>query len=173
MKRRRGRGLRGVTGDRLVSAEFLIGREIGYPPDTRFGSTRGKFCRTGIDIADKLRGTRIPYNAARDSFIKARGAQTRDGQEGSATKRKKLNVSATLIPTDGVWNYDREPSFIGKIVWTPDQEYTPRVFLNNMVRLCEDLACRLSQKQVIALLQRPGRPPLALRCSPSGAVRPR
>jgi hypothetical protein len=159
-RRRRLRGFRGVSPGRLVSAEFLIGREIGYPPGTTFGSTRGKFCRTGIDIADKLRGTRIPYNAARDAFINARGAQVKD-------------VSAALIHTDGVWNREREPSFIGKIVYTPDQESTPRGFLNNMVRLCEDLACRLSQKQVIALLQRPGRPPLALRCSPSGAARPR
>jgi hypothetical protein len=57
-------------------------------------------------------------------------------------------------------------------MWMPWQERDPKAFINNMGKLGEALACRLSQKEVLTRISRPGKPPLLLRSTPTGAPKP-
>jgi hypothetical protein len=145
----------------LHMAEFLIGRHVGVPIGHDF-----KRCVAGQNIAGKIRlhpdtkKPTIPFSVARDEFIRARAEQVYD-------------PDSTVIPGWGVYERDREPSFVGQIMWQPSaREPGPGKFLRNMANLCEILACRLAQRSVMARFWQPGRPARLLRCSPLGAKFP-
>jgi hypothetical protein len=161
-----GVALSGVRASKLWVAEFMIGRGVGFPLGTRF-ENGGKSCTTGLGIKDQVRhseryGDLITYEGMRNEFLKARAEQVGEGGTG-----------ATIIPAEGVWHGGREPSALARVYWTPWQEPSRRQFQNNMVKLCEALACRLSQKEVLLRLMRPAKQNLLLRCSPTGAFKPR
>ena len=158
--RRAGGRLHGVSPSKLAMAEFMIGRGVGYPVGTYF-ERRGRRCLTGVGVAGKVKGETIPFQVLQNEFLSAREAQV--GAEAAG---------ATLVPSYGVWKGGREPAVVGQVIWTGTGERTSKRFLGNMVRMCEDLACRLSQKEVITKLTMPGRSPVLLRCSPTGAPRP-
>jgi hypothetical protein len=158
--------LGGVRASKLWVAEFMIGRGVGFPIGTRF-ENGGKSCTTGRGLEGKVRqsaryGPLITYEGMRDQFLAARAEQVGEGSTG-----------ATIIPAEGVWHGGREPSALARVYWTPWQEKSRREFQNNMVNLCEALACRLSQKEVLLRLMRPAKQNLLLRCSPTGAFKPR
>ncbi len=157
--------LGGVRASNLWMAEFTIGRGVGYPIDTEF-SHQGRYCKTGQHIKgrttdSKRFGQIVNYDAVRDEFLAARAEQVGSGSTG-----------ATIIPAEGVWMGGREPSALARVLWTPWQEPSTRTFQNNMTDLCQQLACRLSQKEVLLRMMRPGKPNLLLRCSPTGARKP-
>lgn len=158
--------LGGVRASKLWVAEFMIGRGVGFPLGTKFQSTRGeRSCTTGEHLVGKTRASRygelISFEAMRNEFLRARAEQVGEGSTG-----------ATIIPAEGVWLGGREPSALARVYWTPWQEKSRRDFQNNMVTLCEKLACRLSQKEVLLRLMRPAKQNLLLRCSPTGAPKP-
>jgi hypothetical protein len=158
--------LDGVRASKLWVAEFMIGRGVGFPIGTRF-EHGGKACTTGLGLEGQVRhskryGDLITYEGMRNEFLRARAEQVGEASTG-----------ATIIPAEGVWHGGREPSALARVYWTPWQEPSRREFQNNMVKLCEALACRLSQKEVLLRLMRPAKQNLLLRCSPTGAHKPR
>jgi hypothetical protein len=164
MKRRPPR-LGGVRPHPLYLAEFSVARDVGdVPLGTQFKRNGVVVCDSGAGMRTERKNGRtvIPFSVAREGFIAARVEQVGGKNAGGA-----------MLPSWGVWQGGREPSFVAQISWTPnDREPNPRAFQNNMVGLCERLACRFSQKEVMLRLSRQGKRSLLLRCSPTGARRP-
>lgn len=163
-KRPAASALKGVRSGPLYMAEFVIGRGIGIPPGEKFG-TGAVRCVAGSNVRKFARpgGGLIPYTAARKEFLRTRAEQVGGNVTG-----------ATLIPAQGAWMGGREPSFVGQVLWTgaTTREKTPRAFARNMAKMCEALACGLSQKEVLLRLWGPGQGPLLHRCTPTGAPKP-
>lgn len=163
MARRRRTQLGGVRSAPMYMAEFVIGRGIGIPPGERFSSGAAR-CVAGTPVRKyaTARGGVVPYAVVRKEFLKARAAQVGDASTG-----------ATLIPVQGAWQGGREPSVIGQVLFQESpREKTPRRFVRNMVKMCEVLACSLSQKEVLLRLRAPNGSSLLHRCSPTGAPKP-
>lgn len=164
--RRRNRGLGGITASRVHLAEFYIGRDVGRP----LRSEQGR-CITGASIKPhEVRGGRIPFRVAEREFMRAR-------REFIHKKDRDDDLAATLLPSLGVFRNKREPSFVGRVIWVPRRgrrkERTAKKFANNMAKMCEQVACRLSQWEVWMRLVRHGKPQTLLRCTPMGVKRPR
>jgi hypothetical protein len=164
---RRPQGLRGITASKLWVAEFMIGRGVGIPVGTTFES-RGSAARCvtgqpikGRTLQSKRYGELVKFEDVRSTFLNARAEQV--GESGAA---------ASIMPAEGAWMGGREPSVLARVYWTPQQEPSRRQFQNNMLSLCERLACNLSQREVLLRLMRPGKQNLLLRCSPTGARKP-
>lgn len=166
-------GLGGIRAHALYLAEFSVARDLGIPQGTKFMKNGRVLCETAAGMrVERMPNNRfvIPFSEARDGFINERAEQVpfRELSPG-----KYEGPGGAMLPAWGVWQGGREPSFVAQIAWTPNtREPEPRAFQNNMVRLCERLACRFSQKEVMLRLSREGKRALLLRCSPTGAPRP-
>lgn len=158
------RAFAGVRPHALYTVDFAVGRKIDrIVPGTVFqrGAAR---CITGAGpIRSMKSGQAIPFSVARDVFM--------------STVAEHGASGATMLPGWGLWLGGREPSFVGQVAWTPRKGHRSmgadaRAFQSGMVAACERLACNFSQAEVVARVQRPGKTPLFLRCSPTGAPAP-
>lgn len=162
--------LRGVGTEKpLQMAEFVVGQMPGERPGTVYAAGDRPACRVGVGIRT-VKGV-IPFKRAKASFLQARSHFLGGEKIGGA--------GATTFAAHGSWRdpdsgkvFD-EPTFVGQIIWTPSKyEPTPGVFRSQMKKMCEDVACRLAQKEVLLRLQDGDRTTLT-RCSPRGKVAPK
>lgn len=157
------RGLGGVKAAPLVMAEIVVGRGQGLPIGREYNSGAAR-CTIGGGIQKgEVKNGRIAYPAVRREILKARATQV--GTDGT---------NATITSGEGVWLGGREPTAVAQFMWIKDQsvEPTPRAFYNNMLGLCQIIACKLAQKETLVRLTRPQHAPVLLRCSPTGAPFP-
>jgi hypothetical protein len=158
------RALGGVRPHRLHTADFAVGRKIdAVAPGLSF-QRGGARCTTGAgSIRSMVPGQTIPFSVAREVFM--------------STVAEHGATGATVLPAWGLWPGGREPSFVGQVSWTPRHgrgsvSTDARAFQSSMVAACQALACNFSQAEVVARIRRPGKAPLFLRCSPTGAPAP-
>lgn len=166
--RPRGR-LAGVGAERpLHMAEFVIGQMPGEPTGAIYQAAGRPACRVGMGL--KVRGGVIPFAQAKATFLRARAHFLGGEKVGGA--------GATAFEAYGSWRDPKsgkvfdEPTFVGQVIWTPSaHEPTPKVFRSAMKKMCEDVACRLAQKEVLLRLHDGERVTLT-RCSPRGKEPP-
>lgn len=140
----------------LAMAEFMIGRDVGYPLGTNFSA---RCPATGVGIAPT--GSEISVEQARDAFLALRAKQVGSGA-----------ASATIVSGVGVWQGGQEQSVVAQILHMPGigAEKTRAGFKKNMVSMCQQVACALSQKEVLLRLWQPRNRPQVFRCKPQGSV---
>lgn len=162
----------GVGRERpLHMAEFFIGRAVGEKPGTIYkddgtGTSKRPTCRVGLGL--KTVDGVIPAKQAQEIFLHARS---------HFLGGEKAGAGATAFTADGVWRDPesgklfKEPTLVGQVFWAPHPyEPTPAVFRSQMKKLCEDVACRLAQKEVLVRLT-DGTHTTITRCSPRGKGR--
>lgn len=163
-------GLRGVGAEQpLQMAEFVIGQMPGEPSGAVYKASGRPACRVGLGL--KVKDGIIPFKQAKASFLQARAHFLGGERVGGA--------GATLLVAQGNWRDPvsakvfEEPTFIGQILWAGPNKFepTPQVFRSRMKMMCEDVACRLAQKEVLLRLYDGDRATLT-RCSPRGKEPP-
>lgn len=128
----------------LHMAEFIIGRNVGEKIGTVYGSGP-RACRVGAELpAQVVTRGKIPFAVAREQFLAARQRVLGAPVPG-----------ATLMFGRGVWQSPsgasvEEDVTIGQLVWFRSaEEPSAAKFEANAKAMCEDLACRLAQEQVM------------------------